>query len=82
MAARTKRARMLYKLVYLLGPDHEKYIKEHGEKALTFSKAVEKTLQIFDYSYYVNRKADYFEVREQLIKDHAMLMSRISDDMF
>jgi len=80
MAVRTKRARMLYKLLYLLGPENELYLKEDGQKTLTFSKAVEKTLSIFGYRYWVNRSADYFEVKEQLLKDRADFMELISDD--
>ena len=38
MAVRTKRARMLYKLVYLLGPKIEKYREEEGENLTLFQK--------------------------------------------
>jgi hypothetical protein len=80
MAVRTKRARMLYKLLYLLGPENEEYLKDDGQKTLTFSKAVEKTLCIFGYRYWVNRSADYFEVKAQLLKDRADFMALLSDD--
>jgi hypothetical protein len=80
MAVRTKRARMLYKLLFLLGPAWEEYQKEDGQKLLNFSKTVERTLRIFGYRYWVNRSADYFEVKAQLLKDYADLMELISDD--
>jgi hypothetical protein len=80
MATRTKRARMLYKLLFLLGPAWEEYQKEDGKKLLSFSKTVERTLQIFGYRYWVNRSHDYFEVKAQLLKDYADLMELISDD--
>jgi hypothetical protein len=80
MATRTKRARMLYKLMFLLGPAWEEYQKEDGKEPFTFSKAVEQTLKIFGYRFWVNRSEDYFEVKAQLIKDREDLMELISDD--
>ena len=72
MATRTKRARMLYKLVYLLGPEQEEYRKEEGEKPYTFTTALNQTLAIFDDKYH--------KAKEQLIKDYANLKEKISDD--
>jgi hypothetical protein len=78
MAVRTKRARMLYKLMYLLGPDNERYLYEEGKDPLSFTKAVNKTLALFGYSLWNDR--GYPETKEQLIKDYANFMKKISDD--
>ena len=80
MAVRTKRARMLCKLLFLSGPEWEEYLKEDGQKPYTFSKAVEKTLNIFGYRYWVNRSEGYEGVKAQLLKDYADLLAQISDE--
>jgi len=81
MAVRTKRARMLYKLVYLLGPENDEYRKGEGKKPYSFIEAVHQTLAMYGYPYWASHaKGKNAEV--QLFEDYATLMSRISDDMF
>ncbi len=85
MAIRTKRARMLYKLMYLLGPVNEQYLKNHNQKPYTFTGAVRKTLAIYGYSPYNTvylgcGGSRYDKVEKQLIEDYANLLSQISDD--
>ena len=80
MAVRTKRARMLYKLIYLLGPDIEEYLKEEGEKPYTFSGALDQTLEIFGYNFWKDPGNAYVEAKQQLLKDYADLIGSISDD--
>jgi hypothetical protein len=82
MAVRTKRARMLYKLLYLLGPENEKYLKDDGREPYSFTGAVDQTLKIFTYRFWSGPRKDYDKAKEQLLKDYANLISQISDNMF
>lgn len=80
MAVRTMRARMLYKLVYLLGPKVEIYMEEDGRKPYTFSEALEQTLRIFGRGRWGFDAALLAKAKEQLEQDYANLMDSISDD--
>lgn len=79
MAVRTKRARMLYKLMYLLGPDNEEYLISDHRTPYSFTKAVRQTLAIYGYKYWESGNK-YKEAEEQLLKDYANLLGQISDD--
>ena len=80
MAVRTKRARMLYKLLYLLGPEIEQYRKEEGKKPYTFTGAVNQTLAIFGYNYWASHIKGK-NAKVQLLEDYSILMDQISDNM-
>jgi hypothetical protein len=79
MAVRTKRARMLYKLIYLLGPEIESYQREEQEEPYTFSTAVKQTLAIYGYRFWAERGNGFVEAKAQLLKDYADFMELISD---
>ena len=81
MAQRTKRARMLIKLLYLLGPDIEQYRKGEGRKPYTFTGAVNQTLAIFGFPYWASHTKGK-NAKVQLIEDYTDLLTKISDDMF
>ena len=81
MAVRTKRARMLYKLLYLLGPDNEKYLREDcGKKAFSFTDAVYHALKLFGYDYWGTSNKVYEKIKAQLIADYQSLFKQVSDD--
>lgn len=82
MAVRTKRAKMLYKLMYLLGPDHSKYLKDEGNEPLSFTKAVIKTLDLYGYPYWNSPNKAYKQLKSQLTIDYLNFMERISDNTF
>ncbi len=80
MSVRTKRARMLYKLMFVLGPDFGEYLKDDGKEPFTFSEAVNHTLSIFGHKFWIDNRDNYDGAKAQLLTDYADLISIISDD--
>ncbi len=78
MAQRTKRARMLCKLVYLLGPESEKYMISDGRTPYSFSGAVTQTLEIFGYKYWGSNKK-HKKMRSRLTIDYLNFTETIYD---
>jgi hypothetical protein len=79
MAIRTKRARMLCKLTYLLGPESEAYMISDGRKPYTFSTAVIQTMELFGYQFWGSNK-DHKKIKSRLTIDYLNLMETISDN--
>ena len=79
MAIRTKRARMLSKLVYLIGPQSEEYMISDNRKPLCFSEAVIQTMELFGYHYWGSNK-NHKKIKSRLITDYLNLTETISDN--
>ena len=69
MAQRTLRTRMLYKLLYLIGPDFN----------LSFNEAFTKTMDIYSKSFGKNR--DFANMSNQLWNDYLKLKVCVTDGL-
>jgi len=76
MAVRTKRARMLCKLVYLLGPESEKYMISDGRTPYSFAGAATQTMELFGYKH-CNK--DRKKIRSRLTVDYLNFTETIRD---